>query len=119
MTKGDLIVICGSLLMVIGSFAWLWGTGGGEWVEIQVRNGPLQRFSLWEPRQIDVAGERGETSVEIEPGRVRISDSPCTEKVCVLTGWLDQVGDTAACLPNGVLVTISGRAGTRFDAINF
>lgn len=120
MTRGDLIVIAASALLVVGSFGWLWTPGaGGEWVEIQTGDGPAQRFSLWEPRHVDVRGSRGETRVDIEAGRARVVDSPCDDRICLLAGWLERVGDTTACLPNGVVVTIAGRAGTRFDAINF
>jgi hypothetical protein len=36
----------------------------------------------------------------------------------VLTGWLREDGQMAACLPNGVTVQIVGR-DNRFDAVNF
>lgn len=120
MTRGDLVVIGASVVLVAALFGWIWARGaGGEWVEIQAADRPTERFSLWEPRHIDVVGKRGATRIHVEAGRARVWDSPCDDRVCMLPGWLEQVGDTTACLPNGVVVTISGRAGTRFDAINF
>lgn len=119
MTRADLLVILACLASIAGLFAWLWAPGAsGEWVEIQGADG-VARHSLWETRDLEVAGRQGTTRVRIDLGRVRVTDSPCTDRICIRAGWLDEVGDTTACLPNGVVVTISGRAGTRFDAINF
>ncbi|MGD8207054.1 MAG: NusG domain II-containing protein [Thiohalocapsa sp.] len=119
MTRADLLVILTCVASIAGLFAWLWAPGAsGEWVEIQGADG-VERHNLWEARDLEVAGRQGATRVRIDPGRVRVTDSPCTDRVCMQAGWLDEVGDTTACLPNGVVVTISGRAGTRYDAINF
>ena len=48
--------------------------------------------------------------IEAENGRIRFVESSCPDKTCVRTGWLDSPGDTAACLPNRVVVTIVGTA---------
>ena len=37
-------------------------------------------------------------------GRIRFAEADCPDKICVLTGKLSMVGESAACLPNGVLI---------------
>lgn len=51
-----------------------------------------------------------ETDVKIaaQNGRIRFIESSCLDKTCINTGWLTRVGDTAACLPNRVLIKIVG-----------
>ena len=51
-------------------------------------------------------------------GRVRFVDSPCPNKQCVHTGWLNQGGEVAVCLPNKVSVQVLAD-DPRFDAVNF
>jgi hypothetical protein len=54
----------------------------------------------------------------VHDGRIRFVASPCTGKQCIHSGWLDNDGEFAACLPNLISITITGR-NPRFDSINF
>ena len=58
-----------------------------------------------------VAGELGETTFEIKDGRVRIIDSPCSNKTCVAQGWHNPL----VCLPNKVMITVEGEGGAGAD----
>ena len=49
---------------------------------------------------------------------VRFVSSPCRGKQCVHSGWLSHSGEVAACLPNGIMVSVIGR-NRQFDSINF
>lgn len=46
--------------------------------------------------------------LQVKDGRVRFLQSGCPDKVCVHTGWLSQAGQTAACLPAGILLRVEG-----------
>lgn len=39
-------------------------------------------------------------------GSVRFEESNCPDKICVKTGKLSKVGETAACLPNEIFLKI-------------
>jgi hypothetical protein len=65
-------------------------------------------YALSEDQEIRVAGPLGETVIRIEDGMVRVIESPCRDKLCVLAGELSEPGDWTACLPNGVMVRVSG-----------
>jgi len=43
-------------------------------------------------------------------GAIAFESSDCPDKVCVHTGRLRRAGQTAACLPNGLLLKIAGGA---------
>lgn len=72
----------------------------GEWIE-----------SLDEHKDIQVAGPLGTTIVHIEDGTVQITDSPCTNKLCIAMGSISMNAQWVACLPNNVFVRIQGGSG--------
>lgn len=55
-------------------------------------------------------------TVEFSPEGARVVDSPCPDRICVETGMLTKPGDTAACVPQRVIVRIDGK--TEVDAIS-
>ena len=44
-------------------------------------------------------------------GSIAFVESDCSDKVCINTGKINTVGETAACLPNGLLVKIDSSGG--------
>lgn len=44
----------------------------------------------------------------IESGRIRFKEADCPDKVCVKTGWLSRNGEMAACIPNRIVIEITG-----------
>lgn len=48
------------------------------------------------------------TVIEVKDGKIAFTDSDCGDKTCVRTGTLENSGDAAACVPNRVVIRISG-----------
>jgi hypothetical protein len=68
----------------------------------------IERIDLDEvsqPREIELGGSYTET-IRVEKGRIRFVKADCPDKICVNTGWLEEPGDTAVCLPNRAVVRI-------------
>lgn len=86
-------------------------------VVIEVDGRQVYLLPATENRTVPVKGVYGYTYVEISDGRVRISGSPCSNKLCIKHGWIGS--GTLVCLPNRVVVTIGGQTGnnTSTDAI--
>lgn len=119
MTRADKHVIVLAVALVVVLYALLWrGGGAGQTVEIAVQGQVVQRLSLFEDQVRHIDGLLGESVIEIHDGRVHFTKSPCPNKLCIRTGWLEQSGEMAACLPNGVTVYLQG-ATERFDSMNF
>lgn len=61
---------------------------------------------------LDEAGEQtitvNHTTITVRDGAVFFAGSDCPDGVCVRTGVLDSAGDSAACVPNRVAITIRG-----------
>jgi len=58
-----------------------------------------------EKREIILPGPYHEI-IEVEPGRIRFQAADCPDKICVHSGWLQQPGDMAVCIPNRAVVKI-------------
>lgn len=53
-------------------------------------------------------------------GRIGFEESDCPDKICVRTGMLKNIGETAACLPNEIIlkiVPLTARSDDELDMI--
>lgn len=53
-----------------------------------------------------------EVWLTVSPDAVWFSESDCPDHTCIRTGKLKRAGDTAACIPNRVIVVIEGAKNT-------
>lgn len=113
--KGDLIIIAAVLfvcvLLLIPNFI---NKTNVEAV-IYVDGSEYMRTSLDEDKTITPDTEI-QTVIKVHDGEIYFESSQCPDKVCVKTGKLKRAGDTAACLPAKVVITLVGDKKTH-DAI--
>lgn len=55
--------------------------------------------------------------IEITADGVRFAESNCPDQVCVRSGLLSRAGQSAVCLPNRVIVRVTGAAEPEVDAV--
>lgn len=77
---------------------------GGRTVYIEVNDRPAYILPLDKDRTVTVEGPLGKTLIEIKDRRVRVTDSPCLNKLCIQQGWVRS--GTIICLPNRVVITV-------------
>jgi hypothetical protein len=117
--KGDFVVagvilfIVAVLFMVNRTTLGLGGAGGHASVEIE--NQHALDVSLLEgaPQHVRVTLPRGEAVLEIEDGKIRVLPMPretCPLQICSSVGWIEKPGQAIVCLPNRMIITISGEA---------
>jgi hypothetical protein len=80
--------------------------GGERWV-----------FPLEGETVFTAPGPLGDTVVELRGKSARIRSSPCTNQTCVAQGSIQRHGQWLACLPNRVMVSISGDGGEGLDSV--
>jgi hypothetical protein len=80
--------------------------GGGRWV-----------FPLDGETVFTAPGPLGDTVVELRGGSARILSSPCANQTCVAQGSIHRHGQWLACLPNRVMVSVSGEGGEGLDSV--
>ena len=56
--------------------------------------------------------------VEVQKGKIRFLKSDCPDKLCVKSGWLETSGATSACLPETVVISVTGEKSD-FDVITY
>lgn len=86
----------------------------GQTLEIAVDDQPAYVLPIGKDRIVSVEGAEGKTVVEIKNHRVRVTESPCHNKLCIKQGWIKS--GVIVCLPNRVVVTI-GKYKNDFDTI--
>lgn len=118
---GDL----GCILAALGLLAWLyaahWVPGGPAEAALLVDGaGHEIRVALDADQRVQMDGPLGTTVIEVADGRARFASSPCSNQYCVHSGWLENPGAAAACLPNRVALRLVGRqADGGWDTIIF
>jgi hypothetical protein len=94
--------------------------GGGDAGQVVVdASGTRYRFPIATDRVERFPGPRGDTTIEIRDGTVRVVDSPCPDRICVAAGPISRTGQFIACLPNRVSVTLEGQDAPTTDGTAF
>ena len=65
-----------------------------------------------------VEGPVGTNTIQVEPGRIRVSHADCPDQVCVGQGWISTSAAPIVCLPNRLVIEITtGSAQKDLDAV--
>lgn len=68
-------------------------------------------------KTIRLEGKATEVTIEVDATQMRFIESQCADHTCEQTGWIFRVGQTAVCLPNRVMLKITGST-TDADAVD-
>lgn len=107
-------------LGVVASFILLApGHEAGDRVVIERDGVVLFTAPLTEETETLAAGPLGDTRIQVGGGKVQVLDSPCPNKICILTGAIHAEGELLACVPNHIVVRIEGRrAASNYDLLS-
>lgn len=50
------------------------------------------------------------TEITVKKGAICFSEAECHDELCIKSGWLTSKGQTAACLPEKIVITIKGNS---------
>jgi hypothetical protein len=119
MKVGDWLILLFSLVLIPLSWSMTkHQQDSSSAIEISVSDKQTTTYSIKKDQKIKIAGDIGESIIEIDDGKVRFSSSPCSAKICILSGWHQHSGDHIVCLPNKLSVSLLSQED-RFDGINF
>ena len=120
MKKKDLILIC-SVLVLAAAF-WLvpravglFGNSKEQKLRITVSGEEYGSYSLEEDQVIKV----GDTNVcEIKDKKVSMITADCPDQLCIHQRTIQLQGETIVCLPNKVVLEITGTKQTDQEALD-
>lgn len=110
------------LLLSAAAGAFLWydrGEGGQTAVVYQdgVRIRAIDLSQVEEPYSFTVEWEDGYNIVEVERGRIRVSEADCPDRICVRRGWVWDSAAPIACLPHRLVIQLEGREDAPVDGV--
>ena len=82
-------------------------------LEVSVRGEVVGRYPLSEDRVIEIGGN----TAEIKDGKVRMTEADCPDKSCVHTAPVGKDGGVIICLPNRIVLRITGTGEEGVDAV--
>lgn len=120
MKKKDLILIC-SVLVLAAAF-WLipravgiFGNSEAQKLRITVSGKEYGVYSLDEDQVIKI----GDTNVcEIKDNKVTMISAECPDQLCIHQGPIRLQGETIVCLPNKVVLEVTGMKQTDKEALD-
>lgn len=102
------------IILIFGlALSWFSLTGdlGGDKVLITVDGKDYGIYSLYEDQEIEVIQNGHTNHITIKDGKVSMSYSTCKNQICVNTKEIAEAKDTIVCLPNKVMIEITGQGG--------
>lgn len=115
--KADIILAV--ILVAVGlaiSYILSFGQTAGNELKITVNGEKFASYSLMEDRDITIRQNSHINKITIKSGKVSMSFSDCKNQDCVLQHDINKTGETIVCLPNKVVLEISGEK-TELDSI--
>ncbi len=111
LSKADIILFAVIVLTAVAGMLLISGGSGGETAVIRVDGKAVRQVDL----SVDQSFYIGSVRIEVKEGAIAFTESNCSGRECVKSGWLRMPGASAACLPNRVSITVKGESGV--DAI--
>jgi len=119
MTRADSIAILFAALLLPGLYYIFWQPQlHATHANITDSDQQIKVADLSHTQELRIKGRLGDSILKIRDGKIRFTHSPCKGKVCIHRGWLKYSGETMACLPNKVVVELTGGI-KKFDSINY
>ena len=122
MKKPALIILILLVLAAVGAAIFLLfprDNDGGTIARITLDGAVVAEIDLSRqtaPDPMTVKGKSGLTNtILVEPGRIRVDKADCPDQICVHQGFIDNGTVPIVCLPNKLIIEITG-GGDGLDA---
>ena len=117
-TKNDIFMILFIALIIVGYFVFRSFSDEKVFAEIYYEGEIIETVNLTEKEEKKiVTGENSSVVIVAKDGSIYFEKSTCPDKVCIKSGKLSENGDFASCLPEKVVIKVSGKQQDKPDAI--
>ena len=103
-------MLLGGLLLISAVVGWMFAGKDGKTAVVTLDGIVLAEVDLSKVETsytIEAEGKYHNT-IEFDRGRVRVSYADCPDQVCVDTGWIEDGTVPIVCLPNRLVIEITG-----------
>ena len=89
----------------------------GASAEVRVNGQVVKQFDLNKNETWTYRAKNGNWNIiEVKDGKIRDKADNSPDQIAVHTGWIDQVGQTAVCLPHNLVIQVmSGKENNEVD----
>ena len=111
--RSDIAVVAIILFVALGIWGWVMFAPQPESKNIEIIcDGKLtETIALPADDDIIALGEDEHVKLELKDNQIRFLETDCPDKMCGRTGFISKVGQSAVCLPNRIVVKITGGNG--------
>lgn len=117
--KNDIIM--GIVLLLAALCLWFVFTHyfekDGKNVLVTLDGKTYGEYSLDKDQTIEIKNGDNSNILVIEDGTVHMKEATCSDEVCIHQGSISKTGQSIICLPNKIVVTITGDDDNDYDAI--
>lgn len=85
-------------------------------IESSVNDSPV-RVDLKKDTLFSIEGKLGPSYIEVKDLKVRMTESPCPNKLCIKHGWISMLGSFIICAPNGIMIKIEDLENNNVDVL--
>lgn len=107
--KADIVLF---VVLVLAGLALSWlsvrDSGAARQAVITVNGQPYGTYSLAKDQEVTIEQNDHTNKITIKNGQVQMSYSDCKNQVCVKDGKISRTSQSIVCLPNRVMVEITG-----------
>lgn len=112
-----LAIVAVALVAVVATNAF-GNAASASVAEIQDADGHTYTMPLSKDDTLTVASSAGTNVIEVQGGKVRVSEADCPNQDCVEQGWVSKAGQQIVCLPHKLVVTIADSGSeTTYDVV--
>lgn len=121
--KADVVLLILILLFCAAASVWAYRAGDtGAMVRVEVDGEVYGTYPLDEDTVIDIRSDYGTNQLTIRDGKAYMSEASCPDQYCLdqhrSEGGIDKSNQTIICLPNRVVVSVSGGSSEETDGVD-
>lgn len=107
MKKGDIILLIGSFVLLIGVICLLFFKPHAGYATVYENGEAIASFPIDQDITEKIMTSDGHYNVlQIKDGEVSILEADCKNQICVNTMAVHQIGDSIICLPHKISVIL-------------